>query len=52
MGYKEASPRLLCNMSIRQINATYTPDEDRILLRVTLTEGDELRFWLTRASRR
>lgn len=37
-------------MNIRQINAAYLPEEDRILLRVTLVGGDELRFWLTRAS--
>lgn len=39
-------------MAIRQVNAGYVAAEDRILLRVTLTEGDELRFWLTRASLR
>ena len=39
-------------MTIRQVNATYVAPEDRILLRVTMTEGDEFRFWLTRASLR
>lgn len=37
-------------MSIQQIHAGYNPLEDRLLLRVILAEGDELRFWLTRAS--
>lgn len=36
-------------MAIRQVNASYVPVEDRILLRVTMSEGDEYRFWLTRA---
>ncbi|MBI4986528.1 MAG: hypothetical protein HZC24_14600 [Rhodocyclales bacterium] len=36
-------------MGIRQVNASYVGSEDRILLRVTMDEGDELRFWLTRA---
>jgi hypothetical protein len=36
-------------MSIRQFNAGYQPDEDRILLRVTLAGDEEFRFWLTRA---
>ncbi len=36
-------------MAIHQVNATYMRAEDRIQLRVTMTEGDEFRFWLTRA---
>ena len=36
-------------MSIRQFNAGYVAAEDRVLLRVTLGNGDEYRFWLTRA---
>ncbi|MEY2633389.1 MAG: hypothetical protein RIR00_2043 [Pseudomonadota bacterium] len=37
-------------MPIHQINAAYHRDEDRIQLRLRMTDGDELRFWLTRAS--
>lgn len=37
-------------MSIRQFNAGYVPGEDRILLRVAMRNGDEYRFWLTRAA--
>jgi hypothetical protein len=39
-------------MSLRQFSANYDAVEDRILLRVTLTDGGEVRFWLTRASLR
>jgi hypothetical protein len=33
---------------LHQINATYLPEEDRILLRLTTTGGAEFRCWLTR----
>ena len=36
-------------MSIRQLNATYSPEEDRVILRVTTSAGEEFRLWLTRA---
>lgn len=36
-------------MKIRQINVTYIPLEDRILLRINTDDNAELRFWLTRA---
>jgi hypothetical protein len=36
-------------VTIRQFNATYLAEEDRILLRVTLASDEEFRFWLTRA---
>ena len=39
-------------MPICQLNVSYFDSEDRILLRVAMTEGDELRFWLTRAGLR
>jgi hypothetical protein len=35
-------------MGIRQINGTYIPPEDRIVLRVSTDAGEEFRFWLTR----
>ena len=31
-----------------QINVSYVPGEDRLLLRVSTTGGDEYRVWLTR----
>ena len=34
--------------SIYQMNVTYSPDEDRLLLRITTQKGDEFRVWLTR----
>ncbi len=37
-------------MTIRQFNVTYSADEDRMLLRAILTNNEEYRFWLTRAS--
>ena len=36
-------------MGIQQINATYVADEDRLLLRVTTSQEQEYRLWLTRA---
>jgi hypothetical protein len=35
-------------MAIRQLNGTYIPAEDRIVLRVSTDAGEEFRFWLTR----
>lgn len=34
--------------SISQFDISYSPVEDRILLKVTSTNGDELRLWFTR----
>lgn len=34
--------------SLQQLQVTYSPQEDRILLRVNTTEREEFRFWLTR----
>ena len=36
-------------MSIRQINASYVADEDRVMLRLTTLANEEYRLWLTRA---
>ena len=36
-------------MSLRQLNASDVPDEDRVLMRLTTTRGEEYRLWLTRA---
>jgi hypothetical protein len=40
-------------MSIKQLNATYDPLEDRIALKITIEDAErqlqEFRFWLTRA---
>ena len=35
-------------MKLDQLAARYHPDQDRILLRMNTSEGDELRLWLTR----
>lgn len=35
-------------MAIHQIQLKHDQHEDRLLMRVTITEGDEFRFWLTR----
>ena len=35
-------------MGIKQLNGTYVPAEDRILLRITTEAEEEFRFWLTR----
>ncbi len=35
-------------MSIRQLNANYVPEEDRVMLRFTTDSQEEYRFWLTR----
>jgi hypothetical protein len=37
-------------MSIRQINASYVADEDRVMLRLTTLANEEYRLWLTRAA--
>ena len=36
-------------MKVQQFNASHVRKEDRVLLRVVMDTGDELRFWLTRA---
>ena len=36
-------------MGIKQINASYVADQDRLLLRVSTAEDQEYRLWLTRA---
>lgn len=36
-------------MSLRQLNATYVAEEDRVIFRVTTMAGEEYRLWLTRA---
>jgi len=36
-------------MSIKQFNANYVAEEDRVLFRVTTLAGEEFRLWLTRA---
>ncbi len=36
-------------MGIQQINASYVAEEDRLLLRVTTSQAQEYRLWLTRA---
>ena len=35
-------------MPIHQIQFAYQEQQDRVLMRVSTTEGDEFRFWLTR----
>jgi hypothetical protein len=35
-------------MQIHQMSVTYLPEQDRILMRVNTTEGEETRMWLTR----
>jgi hypothetical protein len=35
-------------MHIHQMSVTYLPEQDRILMRVNTTEGEEMRLWLTR----
>ena len=35
-------------MSIQQLSATYSPDEDRLMFRFNTQQGDEYRVWLTR----
>lgn len=35
-------------MSIHQLSATYSPDEDRLMFRFNTQQGDEYRLWLTR----
>lgn len=37
-------------MSIRQLNATYVHEEDRVLMRLTTLGNEEYRLWLTRAT--
>ena len=36
-------------MSIRQLNASYVADEDRVMFRFTTAAHEEFRLWLTRA---
>ena len=33
---------------LHQMNITYVPKEDRLLLRISTLQGDEFRIWLTR----
>ena len=35
-------------MHIHQMSVTYLPEQDRILMRINTTDGDEMRIWLTR----
>ena len=35
-------------MQIHQMSVTYMPEQDRILMRINTTEGEEMRMWLTR----
>jgi hypothetical protein len=35
-------------MHIHQMSVTYLPEQDRILMRVNTTDGEEMRLWLTR----
>ena len=35
-------------MQIHQMSVTYLPEQDRILMRINTTEGEEMRLWLTR----
>jgi hypothetical protein len=35
-------------MQIHQMSVTYLPEQDRILMRINTTEGEEMRMWLTR----
>ncbi len=36
-------------MSIRQLNASYVKEEDRVMFRFTTSQHEEYRLWLTRA---
>jgi hypothetical protein len=36
-------------MSLRQFNATYVPEEDRVLFRLTTNANEEYRLWFTRS---
>ena len=31
---------------LHQVNLKYVPEEDRLLLRMSTSDGDELRLWL------
>ncbi|MDB5847682.1 MAG: hypothetical protein JWP29_1434 [Rhodoferax sp.] len=35
-------------MNVHQMSVTYVSEQDRILLRINTTEGEEMRLWLTR----
>jgi hypothetical protein len=35
-------------MHIHQMSVTYLPEQDRILMRINTTDGEEMRIWLTR----
>lgn len=39
-------------MGLHQVNLGYSAPEDRLLLRISLTDNKEFRFWLTRAMTR
>ncbi len=45
---REAVLTTIATMHIRQMQASYQTDQDRILLRLNTFEGEELRIWLTR----
>lgn len=34
--------------TLRQLSATYDPEQDRILMRINSGDGAEMRFWITR----
>ena len=36
-------------MQIHQLSVSYQAEQDRLLLRVSSTDGQEMRLWLTRA---
>jgi hypothetical protein len=38
----------MARMQIHQLSVTYQAEQDRVLLRVNSTSGDEMRLWLTR----
>jgi hypothetical protein len=40
--------RALIQLTIKQLNATYLVNEDRILLRINTLEEEEYRLWITR----
>ena len=49
----EGFAALLCRISgmtdkLHQMNISYIPKEDRLLLRISTLQGDEFRVWLTR----
>ena len=38
----------IVRMQIHQMSVTYLPEQDRILMRINTTDGEEMRMWLTR----